>query len=113
MFVDLAAYEDASIIDAFYLKRLQDVGLELPHGNLRRYRVPLKGGQVSYEVISDACMELPHFDYGRYNMSGDYRYVYAVGVNYTGGEYPRSISSYLVSEDFLAILSCPAEQREL
>lgn len=81
LIVDLAAYEDASIIDAFYLKRLQDEELELPHGNLRRYRIPLQGRQVTYDVISDACMELPHFDYGRYNMNGDYRYVYAVGVN--------------------------------
>jgi carotenoid cleavage dioxygenase-like enzyme len=81
LIVDLAAYADASIIDAFYLNRLRDMDLELPHGNLRRYRVPLKGGRVTHEVISNACMELPHFDYGRYNMNGDYRYVYAVGVN--------------------------------
>jgi carotenoid cleavage dioxygenase-like enzyme len=81
LFVDLAAYEDASIIDAFYLNRLQDTDLELPHGNLRRFRLPLNGDRASYEVISETCMELPHFDYGRYNMNGDYRYVYAVGVN--------------------------------
>jgi len=81
LIVDLAAYEDASIIDAFYLNRLQEPELELPHGNLRRYRLPLKGDRTNYDVISDTCMELPHFDSGRYNMNGDYRYVYAVGVN--------------------------------
>jgi carotenoid cleavage dioxygenase-like enzyme len=81
LIVDLAAYEDASIIDAFYLNRLQDTELELPHGNLRRYRVPLKGTRASYETISETCMELPHFDYDRYNMKDSYRYVYAVGVN--------------------------------
>lgn len=96
LIVDLAAYEDASIIDAFYLQRLQDKDLELPQGNLRRYRVPLKGGRVDYELISDACMELPHFDYGHYNMSGDYRYVYAVGVN---RDQPRGFYNQLVKVD--------------
>jgi carotenoid cleavage dioxygenase-like enzyme len=81
LIVDLAAYPDADIINAFYLNRLKDKDLELPHGNLRRYRIPLKGNRADYEVISDACMELPHFDYGRLNMNGDYRYVYAVGVS--------------------------------
>jgi carotenoid cleavage dioxygenase-like enzyme len=79
--VDLAAYPDADIINAFYLNRLKNAELELPHGNLRRYHIPLKGGRAEYDILSDACMELPHFDYGRFNMNGDYRYVYAVGVN--------------------------------
>jgi putative ABC transport system permease protein len=30
--------------------------------------------------------------------------LYAVSVNYTGGEYPQSLSSHMVSEDFLEIL---------
>lgn len=79
--VDLVAYPDADIISHYYLNRLQDPSLELPFGNLRRYRVPLKGNRVSYEVISDACMELPRFDYDRYNMDSTYRYVYASSVN--------------------------------
>jgi hypothetical protein len=36
----------------------------MPFGNLRRYRLPLKGKRASYETISDQCMELPRFDYG-------------------------------------------------
>ncbi len=96
LIVDLVAYEDASIIDAFYLKRLQDENLELPHGNLRRYRLPLKGKRATYELISDACMELPHFDYGRYNMNGDYRYVYAVSVS---PEQPAGFYNQLVKVD--------------
>jgi carotenoid cleavage dioxygenase-like enzyme len=81
LIVDLAAYEDASIIQSYYLERLQTNQNELPPGNLRRYRIPLKGKKVSYETISESCMELPNFDYARLNTNPDYRYVYSVSVN--------------------------------
>jgi beta,beta-carotene 9',10'-dioxygenase len=56
---------------------------ELPFGTLRRYRLPLsqRRGRVIEETLSDACMELPRFDYERLNMNGDYRYVYACGIH--------------------------------
>lgn len=79
--VDIAAYPDADVLQAYYLNRLKDPGLEMPFGNLRRYRLPLKAGRASYEVISDQCMELPNFDYRRYNMRDGYRYVYAVSIH--------------------------------
>lgn len=89
--VDIVAYPDADVINAFYLNRLRDDASQIPFGNLRRYRLPLKAARaakrkrrpehVSYETISDACMELPRFDYGRYNMRGDYRYVYASSIH--------------------------------
>lgn len=79
--VDLAAYDDASILKAYYLDNLQSEQAELPFGNLRRYRIPLNGQTASYQVISDACMELPSFDYPRYNMDPTYRYVYAISIH--------------------------------
>lgn len=79
--VDIAAYPDAGIVQSYYLNRLRDPNLEVPFGNLRRYRVPLKGRRATYEVISDECMELPNFDYRRFNMQDGYRYVYAVSIN--------------------------------
>ncbi len=79
--VDIVAYEDAGIVTSYYLNRLQDENLELPFGQLRRYRIPLQGGKVTFEPLSDACMELPHFDHARYNMRPDYRYVYAMSLN--------------------------------
>lgn len=79
--IDLAAYEDASILQAYYMDRLKDPNLELPFGNLRRYRLPLNGKHVDYEVISNSCMELPNFDYGRYNLNENYRYVYASSLH--------------------------------
>jgi carotenoid cleavage dioxygenase-like enzyme len=80
--VDLVAYPDAGIIQSYYLSRLADDHAVLPWGTLRRYRLPLKGrrGRASYETIADVCMELPRFDYQRYNMDGSYRYVYAISM---------------------------------
>lgn len=79
--VDIGAYQDASILQAYYLDALQNDQQELPAGNLRRYRVPLKGKKVTSETISGACIELANFDYARYNMRSDYRYVYAVSLH--------------------------------
>lgn len=81
--VDMIAYDDASIIQSFYLNRMKDPDNEIPFGTLRRYRLSLgqSRGMVSGEVISDTCMELPRFDYERFNMNSDYRYVYACGIN--------------------------------
>jgi beta,beta-carotene 9',10'-dioxygenase len=79
--IDIDAYDDASIIQSYYLNRLQNDNLELPAGNLRRYRLPLNGKKVTYETISDTCIELANFDTVRYNMKPDYRYVYAVGLH--------------------------------
>lgn len=79
--VDLVAYPDAGIVNAYYLNRLHDPQAELPFGQLRRYRLPLGGGRARYELLSEACMELPRFDYERYNTNSQYRYVYAVSVN--------------------------------
>ncbi len=79
--VDLAAYPDASIINAFYLHRLKDATSQLPFGQLRRYRLPLNGKRATFETLSDECLELPRFDYERYHMRGDYRFVYGMSVN--------------------------------
>lgn len=79
--VDLVAYEDAEVIKTYYLSRLAETAVTIPFGKLRRYHLPLNGKRASYETISDACMELPRFDYEQYNMDAGYRYVYAIGLN--------------------------------
>ncbi len=81
--VDIDAYDDASIIQSYYLKRLGDDKNELPFGNLRRYRIPLKQkrGRLDYELLSDTCIELPRIDYERVNMQPNYRYIYGIGVS--------------------------------
>lgn len=78
--VDINAYEDAEVINAFYLNRLRDTNNRIPFGKLVRYRIDLTAGSVKKEALSDACIELPRFDYERFNMNGAYRYVYGVGI---------------------------------
>jgi beta,beta-carotene 9',10'-dioxygenase len=95
LFVDMVAYDDASIIQSYYLNRLSDASNELPFGTLRRYQLSLgqKRGRVAQEVLSDEGMELPRFDYERFNMDGDYRYIYASGINpiQRGGFYNQIV----------------------
>ncbi len=79
--LDIVAYPDPGILETYYLHRLEEESLELPFGNLRRYRLPLTGRAVTYETISDVCMELPQFDYTRLNMQAGYRYVYSVSLH--------------------------------
>jgi beta,beta-carotene 9',10'-dioxygenase len=80
---DIVAYPDADIINSFYLHALEDPQVEIPFGKLRRYRLNLKDQKkpVTWETISDECLELPRFDYERYNNNPDYRYVYASSIN--------------------------------
>lgn len=100
LIVDLVAYPDAGIIQAFYLNRLKDTASQLPLGHLRRYRLPLAGHErsrrVDYELLSDANLELPRFDYRRHNMDAHYRYVYGVSVR---PEAHRSFYNQLVKID--------------
>lgn len=82
LFVDAVCYPDASIVNQYYLNRLADQQQTIPQGELRRYRIDLKNRKhVTYEVLSDAGIELPRFDYAEYNMNGSYRYVYGIGVD--------------------------------
>lgn len=76
--VDLCAYEDASIIEAFELERLRKGNGELPTARPRRYRVPLGGGDAAWHALADEPFELPRIDYGRYN-GRPYRYAYGAG----------------------------------
>jgi carotenoid cleavage dioxygenase-like enzyme len=76
--VDLCAYPDASIIDAFYLERLRNPGTypELPLARPTRYRIDPKAGTVSGRRLSDEGMELPQINYRAHNGHA-YRYAYA------------------------------------
>ncbi|MGH3751939.1 MAG: carotenoid oxygenase family protein [Pseudonocardiaceae bacterium] len=78
--LDLCAYPDASIIEAFYLERLRNPGAypELPLARPTRYRVDPTAGTVSGHRLSDEGMELPQINYRAHNGHA-YRYAYAVG----------------------------------
>src|SRR5689334_23749000 len=48
--VDLVAYEDDAIVKALYLSELRSGESDIPMQELRRYRVPLGGGEARGEV---------------------------------------------------------------
>jgi beta,beta-carotene 9',10'-dioxygenase len=80
--MDIDAYDDADIINKYYLKELERQDLRLPEGKLRRYRLDLTTKKVKEIVtVSDACIELPRIDYDRFNMKGNYRFAYGVGLH--------------------------------
>jgi carotenoid cleavage dioxygenase-like enzyme len=81
LIVDMAAYEDASIIDSLYMDRLRTAPPPLSaQARLRRYRLSLDHGRVAEEQLSDSVIELPRIDYRERN-GRPYRYVYGVGLD--------------------------------
>ncbi|MGI0072690.1 MAG: carotenoid oxygenase family protein [Nitrosotalea sp.] len=80
IFVDVVTYPDSSIINALYLDILRGEKIgTIPSSQLRRYRIPLQGGSVEHDVISDESMELPRINYKQYNTK-DYRFVYGIST---------------------------------
>jgi carotenoid cleavage dioxygenase-like enzyme len=75
--IDMAGYDDHSIVRSLYLDNLRS-GNPVPHSRLRRFRLPLDGGDAADETIGDVTPELPRIDYGRRN-GRDYRFVYGIG----------------------------------
>lgn len=90
--VDLVGYDDSSIIDAFYVSRLEDPRSPLPGGTLRRFRLPLArpGRTVVAEPLADTALELPSFDAGM-AMRPEHRYVYGVGLHDAAGFYDQVV----------------------
>lgn len=82
--LDLCGYDNADIIGALYLDRLRGPGMKLPDGTLRRYRLPVLGGDVVREPLPPVSLELPRIDYDRRN-GKPYRYVYGAGTSAAGG----------------------------
>jgi beta,beta-carotene 9',10'-dioxygenase len=90
--LDLAGYEDASIIDALYLDVLRDGEPEMPLATPWRLRLDLDRDTVSREVLSDQNIELPRVNE---RVSGrPYRYVWG-----TGNRIPGHFTDELVKID--------------
>lgn len=76
--LDACAFEDASIIDALAMDRLQggDSAFTLTPPMPTRFTLPLDGGPVQQRTLTDATdLELPRINYGRCN-GRPYRYAY-------------------------------------
>jgi carotenoid cleavage dioxygenase-like enzyme len=85
----VCGYDDAGIVDALYLDQLRSHDTRLPQAGLRRYRIPLDGGDVTRELLPRIALELPRIDYDRRN-GKHYRYAY--GVASTDGGFPDRIT---------------------
>ena len=79
--MDINAYDDASIIQKYYLRELEQPNLELPFGTIRRFRLNLATKKADVQILSDACIELPRIDYNRFNTDSSYQFVYGVSVH--------------------------------
>lgn len=80
--VDLVTYEDAGIIDHYYINRLALADTEIPCGRLERFVLDLDKQRVTdRRILSEVGLELPHFDYACYHGRADYRYVYGCGIS--------------------------------
>jgi carotenoid cleavage dioxygenase-like enzyme len=81
--VDLIAYEDSALIDLLEVEKLRE-GVEVPGGDLRRYRIALDGSGVTREDLAPGVnAELPRINYRRNNMR-DYRWMYAAATTADG-----------------------------
>ncbi|WP_297082125.1 carotenoid oxygenase family protein [uncultured Demequina sp.] len=92
--VDIVGYDDASVIEAFYLHRLEEPDSSIPAGTLRRFRVPLVDSgdsPVEVETLSETPIELPSLDYARMNTRPDHHCVYGVSLTGERGFYDQLV----------------------
>jgi beta,beta-carotene 9',10'-dioxygenase len=77
--MDLCAYADAGIVDAFRLENLRGDAI-LPSSVPTRYRIDLPTGAVDVTTLVDETLDLPRINYARHN-GRPYRYAYGVGAD--------------------------------
>lgn len=80
--VDACVYEDATIVEDFYLDRLR-AGKSLPDTELARFRLDLRSRSLRRERLTDASVELPRINYGLCN-ERPHRYVWGVNSGESG-----------------------------
>lgn len=84
--LDIPAYPDDSIVWNLFLHNVRDADSFHSENEFRRYRIPLNGGAVSYEVISEDYIELPRIHYRQHN-GREYRYAYGSSIKRGSGEF--------------------------
>lgn len=79
--IDMAAYDDASIVEGLYLDRVRrETPRAAATAKVLRHTLDLGAGTVAEERIGAAQIELPRIDYRERN-GRDYRFVYGIGVH--------------------------------
>ncbi|MGI0018314.1 MAG: carotenoid oxygenase family protein [Nitrosotalea sp.] len=97
IFVDIIAYQDSSIVNALYLDILRGQKTDtIPTSHIRRYRIPLQGGQIEYETLSSEAVELPRINYKQYSTK-DYRFVYGIST-YSASDFANQLVKIDISQ---------------
>jgi beta,beta-carotene 9',10'-dioxygenase len=81
--VDMLVYNDASIVESFYLDFLKAGSGIIPTPRPVRYSISPSKGTATSEIITQAGMELPRINYWSCN-TRPYRYVYAAAESSSG-----------------------------
>ena len=85
--VDVVVHESGPVaMEALEVERLRAGGHPVRPTPLKRYRVPLGGGEVVGERLSDHDIELPRINYRRSN-AREYRHVYAAAFRDEGSDW--------------------------
>ncbi len=79
---DICAFEDAQIIEDFYLDRLRN-GKGISKAELRRFRISPADATVTNERLVEEGFDLPRINYGRCH-ERPYRYVWGAGSSGSG-----------------------------
>ncbi|QCJ45917.1 carotenoid oxygenase family protein [Haloprofundus sp. MHR1] len=93
--LDVAAFEDASVVDAFSLDSFDSPEFAPPGAELRRLQVDPETGHVVTRALHPGHVEFPTIHYGRHN-THPYRYVYGVG---TAERSPEGYADRIVKID--------------
>ncbi len=93
--VDVAAYDDAAIIDSFYFDRLAHSQARFPPSRLRRYRIDLRGSTITSAELFPDAMEFVGVSAPRRS----WRHAYAVGSSNDerSGSFDRLLKADLAS----------------
>lgn len=78
LIVDLLTYDDADVIQEFYLDNIMSEDFSPGTAELRRCELSFGEGEVTSEILSTEPIELPRINYGSFN-AREYQYVYGVG----------------------------------
>ena len=88
--VDIAAYDDAAIVDDFSLERMRRPGSAIQRGSFRRYRLVPGESDARVETIATEATELPRI--ANASIGRPYRFAYGLDV-------PNGIFDRLVKVD--------------
>jgi carotenoid cleavage dioxygenase-like enzyme len=81
--LDLVAFTDERAVTGLVLDNLRSDDVDLPAGDLVRYRLPLDGGRATREPLLAGPVEFPTVHYRRYN-GREHRYVYCAETRREG-----------------------------